>query len=199
MITTLIFDWGGVLTHDSHFNESTRRLSEYIGIDIETARSAFRHGIPNYEIGEWGLEQFWLNFCKQAGKEIRLDKFNEIFFSSILNNYDMLDLLQELKKKYKIVLLSNNYRELTNHILEKYSLADYFHELFFSDRLHMAKPHRKIYEHALEKINQKPENCIMIDDLAENLVEPKKMGMKTVQYKNISQLKKELRRFSVAF
>ena len=45
--------------------------------------------------------------------------------------------------------------------------------------------------------NASPEECILIDDRGLNLECAQEMGMNTVQYKNVAQLRDDLARFGV--
>jgi FMN phosphatase YigB (HAD superfamily) len=44
----------------------------------------------------------------------------------------------------------------------------------------------------LKKLNSKPNECIIIDDEESNLLPAKKLGIKTILFKNPKQLKEQL-------
>ena len=43
-----------------------------------------------------------------------------------------------------------------------------------------SKPNLAPYHHVLDKLNEKPENCIMVEDSLKNLKTAKNLGMTTV-------------------
>ena len=59
------------------------------------------------------------------------------------------------------------------------------------------KPNKEIFEFALNKIKLKPEECLFIDDRYNNIITAKKLGINTIQCKNLTQLKKDLLSFSI--
>jgi len=61
----------------------------------------------------------------------------------------------------------------------------------------MKKPHKKIYVYTLKKLGAKPHECIFIDNLKRNTDSAKKLGIKTIHFRNSKQLRKDLTRLSV--
>jgi len=54
-----------------------------------------------------------------------------------------------------------------------------------------------IYQMALRVMQRNADECIFVDDRAENIEGARKAGMQTIQFKNVAQLADELRSFSV--
>lgn len=51
----------------------------------------------------------------------------------------------------------------------------------------------------LKKINSKPEESLFIDDQEKNVFAARSTGMKGIIYKDIKQLKKELKKYFISF
>jgi putative hydrolase of the HAD superfamily len=77
-------------------------------------------------------------------------------------------------------------------------LRDYFEAFFSSCYLRLRKPGAEIYTKALKITQCEPSECILIDDRELNLECARELGMKTIQFKNVAQLRDELKRFGVA-
>jgi putative hydrolase of the HAD superfamily len=54
------------------------------------------------------------------------------------------------------------------------------------------KPEEQIYRLALEIAQREPEECILIDDRGLNLECAREIGMHTIQFKNVDQLRQDL-------
>ncbi len=105
------------------------------------------------------------------------------YWSDIFSfNYDVIALLPELKKHYKLYLLSN-----TNSIHKKYGYGNYeflkmFDKLFLSHEVGFIKPEKEIYR-AVEKVSGFPsEEHIFIDDIKEYVDAAKNIGWDGIQF-----------------
>lgn len=94
-----------------------------------------------------------------------------------------LELILNLKKKYRILLLSN-----TNIIHWKYvckhdfchdglTVDDHFDVKFLSFELHITKPDREIFEQMIEQSHIIPEDSLFIDDAPKNCEAAEKLGI----------------------
>ena len=66
------------------------------------------------------------------------------------------------------MLLSNSNELHWDPIWEQYRLGDYFDAVFASHQLHMAKPHREIYEYVAREAQIDAARTIYVDDLEKN-------------------------------
>ena len=55
-----------------------------------------------------------------------------------------------------------------------------------------AKPDLEIFNEIIKKLNVKAEECVYIDDLEKNIPPAIQLGMKTILFKDIKQMKKAL-------
>lgn len=182
MINTLIFDFGNVfidLDIENGFHESLKTLgisalSEDI-IDIN----------KRYEVGAISTDDF-INFY--AEKFPHLTKAELInLWNIILKDFPKyrLDFLKRLKSegKYKLILLSNTNELHINWIKENISFYEDFKNCFdafyLSHDINLRKPNADIFEFVLNTNNLNPENCIFIDDNADNVTTAKRLDIKT--------------------
>lgn len=63
--------------------------------------------------------------------------------------------------------------------------------MVFSNDVKELKPGFKIYKHLIEKYSLRPENCIFIDDSAKNTKAAESNKLNALQFKNITQIKKD--------
>jgi len=77
------------------------------------------------------------------------------------NTYEILDYL---KPKYPLYILTNGFRETQFKKMHNCQLDGYFKHVFTSETIGYNKPHLKIFQWAISSINAKKEDCIMIGD-----------------------------------
>jgi putative hydrolase of the HAD superfamily len=56
-------------------------------------------------------------------------------------------------------------------------MTQYFDSLVISSELGVLKPHKLMYQTALDNLNLKPEECIFLDDNIDNCIGAKKLGI----------------------
>ena len=115
------------------------------------------------------------------------------YWSDIFSfNDDVIALLPELKKNYKLYLVSN-----TNSIHKKYGYQDYkflklFDKLILSHEVKFIKPEEEIYRE-VEKVSGFPsEEHIFIDDVKEYVDAAKSIGWDGIQFVGYDDLIKNL-------
>lgn len=79
-------------------------------------------------------------------------------------------------------LLSNDVLEWSKFLTEYYQLNPYFKEKVVSGEVHMRKPDKNIFLHALEKLRCKPGECIFVDNSVKNLLVAEELGIQTILF-----------------
>lgn len=75
-----------------------------------------------------------------------------------------IEVLNYLKPKYKMYILSNGFEEVQYQKMDNSGLTPYFKGVILSDNVGVNKPHPKIFEHAILQANCHPEEVLMIGD-----------------------------------
>jgi putative hydrolase of the HAD superfamily len=133
-------------------------------------------------------DQYWALFRENKIDkfELRYGRFNASFKAFDYENLDLaktindayllmspyktkllegtLDLLDYLKDKYTLHIVTNGFPEVQHIKMSNSGLLPYFQELFISEEIGYNKPDKKIFEHIFGKLNTTAENCIMIGD-----------------------------------
>ncbi len=126
----------------------------------------------------------------EAGTEELDDIFLEHTFRE--KNNALFTMIGELKKKYKIGLLSN---VGTSWIRDEFLTPDeqqLFDSMVFSFEVGYTKPDLEIYKLTAGKLSTSTENCMFIDDAPINCEAAKSAGMQAIVYINLQQLKIDL-------
>lgn len=117
----------------------------------------------------------------------------DVFSGKIAKNTALLDYIRELKQNYKIGMISNI---ASNWIRDSFLTPEeqgLFDEMIFSYEVGMTKPDRRIFLLACERLRISPEEAVMIDDIESYCEAAHGTGMKAVTYRDLEQLKTELK------
>ncbi|MEI7578916.1 MAG: HAD family phosphatase [bacterium] len=198
-ITAIIFDIGGVI------QKSDRKASsKMVGLpevdysalfksDLDNNYSHLRKGIIN-------STQFIDNLyprVKQLNPDVTKSQVRESLDFLLPPEPEMLQFLQILKSRYQLAILSNSWPEfMQNAIRAKGTENDYLQYfepyIYLSYKIGKIKPNPDAYFHVLEQMQITPEQAIFIDNRPDNTAAARSLGLKTIDFQNIAQLKADL-------
>ncbi len=97
-------------------------------------------------------------------------------------------------KKYRIIALSNWDRESFEHLKKRFARQfSYFDDLVISGLIGTIKPNPAAFDYVMTCYGIRPDECIFIDDQAENIIAAKKFGIeRSIQFQSAGQLRDEL-------
>lgn len=96
-----------------------------------------------------------------------------------------VEILTQLKKKYKLAIISNVMSTTTvesvHEVLRKAELLDFFDEIIVSSEVGFNKPAEQIFTYALERLKVEPEEAIIVGNtISTDIFGGNRIGMKTV-------------------
>lgn len=95
----------------------------------------------------------------------------------------MLELLSKLKADgYKLYITSNLDEKHAGEMKDTV-IAPYFDAMLFSSHIRIRKPHAAFFETALTQFGVKAEECLFIDDLADNVAAAEACGIKSLLFR----------------
>ena len=93
------------------------------------------------------------------------------------------EILNYLKNKYNLHIITNGFEEVQNIKLETSNLLPFFQNIITSERVNVKKPDPKIFQYALDLSAVKAENAIMIgDDLPVDILGAKNIGIHQIYF-----------------
>jgi HAD superfamily hydrolase (TIGR01509 family) len=185
MLKALIFDCFGVIYPDT---------LAIVGRDFlklnDPRREELRYLREQSDRGLVEREEFW----NEAAKIMRTTRHElDLRLAKVKGaDWELLEYIKELKKKYKTALLSNVGRDFIERVFAPHSSQDYFDELVLSYEIGFLKPEPGAYETAAQRLGCKPAECLMIDDQERHCKGAVTTGMKALHYKDFDQFKHEL-------
>lgn len=198
-ISTLIFDFGGVIIN-LDLPLCISNLKAIGAVEVEKYLSNFGQSgfFLQWERGEINLPEFRNEIRKISIGEPSDEAIDEAWCSFLQDiPKERIDLLLALKKRYRLLLLSNSNplhievsaaREFKKYGLK---LHDIFDKCFISYEMGVTKPDQKIFEMLLADAGVKPEECLFLDDGKKNVDAANNLGINTylvTQGENLSFL-----------
>lgn len=186
-ISTLIFDFGGVIVNlDLPLCISNLKKIGVTGIEHYLSNFGQADFFLQWEKGEIGPEEF-RNKIRNISTLNPSDEEINAAWCSFLQDIpeSRVKLLVELRKKYRLLLLSNT-NPLHIHINAKdefgkygYSMQDLFDKCYLSYEMGVTKPNREIFEMLLQDSGLTAEECLFLDDGIKNTEAAHALGFKT--------------------
>jgi 2-haloacid dehalogenase len=112
----------------------------------------------------------------------------DYFTETVEEREGMRDLVKNLKRKYKVVLLSNQNSEAHAVFEKKFGLPELFDGQIVSGRVGVKKPDQKIFQVLQQSFNTRPQKITFIDDDASNVEAAKKAGIRGIKFVSLKQL-----------
>jgi putative hydrolase of the HAD superfamily len=176
-ITCVFLDIGGVLLTNGWDHHARKRAAT--NFKLEWAEMEDRHHLTfdTYEEGKLTLEEYLDRVVFYRKRPFTRAQFRRFMFAQSKPYPRMIELIRKLKAKYglKIVVVSNEGRELNSHRIRKFKLDGFADSFISSCFVHIRKPDADIFRLALD-IAQAParqvvyiENTPMFVQVAESL------------------------------
>ncbi|MBM3303799.1 MAG: HAD family phosphatase [Candidatus Aenigmarchaeota archaeon] len=192
MIKAVIFDHGGVLSVSGSLKEFGNVYAPKFGVKPDVFNTMMLEIWMEARVGRKDSKLFWTELARLLG--ITPQRLKRDFIRHSGFRRDVFEIARDLKKAgYKLGILSNQIEDWFETEREKRRLDRVFDAIVTSYGSGMVKPDAAIYREAVRRLGVKPGECIFVDDAEKNMPPARKMGMKTILFKNAQQLKKELK------
>ncbi len=123
-----------------------------------------------------------LNLNSEKSLEISY-KYIEVYSQGFHMIDGALEVLEEVKEKFPLGIITNGFAEVQKIKLEKTGLAKYFQSIVCSEDVGRMKPHPSIFDFAVKSLNSTAEESIYIgDNYLADIVGGRDFGMKTVYF-----------------
>lgn len=110
------------------------------------------------------------------------------FSSAHQRNDDLLAAIRRFRSDYKIGLLSNVGVHVIERLFTSIERSELFDAVVLSSDVSVVKPHPEMYELIAQKLAVPAKDCIMIDDIEDNVRGAEAVGMKAVQFFTTDQV-----------
>ena len=202
MITTVISDFGGVLT--TPLGNAFAAWSKESGVPLEDLGAAMakatedhdgQHPLFMLERGELTEREFLDRLHAAMPNNHDLEGMFDVWFGFLERNQEMIELMRDLKARgLRMALLTNNVREWEPRWRPMLPEIDEIFEVVVdSGFVGMRKPEHAIYELTLERLGGVPAaECLFVDDMELNCDAARELGMTAVQFHDTDQARREV-------
>jgi len=167
-ITTLFVDIGGVLLTNGWDRAMRQRAAERFGLDFDEMNERHTLTFDTYEVGKLSLDEYLdrVVFCQ--ARSFSREDFKTFMFEQSKPYPEMIKLVRDLKARHslKVVVVSNEGRELTTYRIRRFELGTFVDFFVASCFVHYRKPDADIYRIALDIAQVQPDQVVYIDDRA---------------------------------
>jgi HAD superfamily hydrolase (TIGR01509 family) len=101
-------------------------------------------------------------------------------------------LIEKLRTRHRVALLTNALTPFFRQIAAKYDLERLFEIILVSSEEGLAKPDPAFYRLMVEKLGVKAGDCLFIDDNPENLEAARSVGMGALLFEGADSARREL-------
>ncbi len=184
MIKAILFDMGGVVL-TGRLEDIIRKVSDNLGVELSAIQTPIKERERELLKGEIRLKELVEKIKKKSNLGLSINQIFDIWNNSYLEvmhiNNDLINIVDHLKKNYKLGLISN-LSDFHAEINKKRGFLSHFNPCILSCDVGMAKPDKNIFELALIRMKLKPFECIFVDDRNEHLTIASSMGFKTILF-----------------
>jgi putative hydrolase of the HAD superfamily len=176
-IKYLFVDIGGVLLTDGWSHESRKLAVKKFDLNPDEIENRHNQAFDTYELDKLNIEEYLNRVVFYEKRQFTHAQFRKFMFAQSKPYPKMIELVRRLKARYglKIVVVSNEARELNAYRIRKFKLNEFVDFFVSSCYVHLRKPDEDIFRLALDT-TQAParqvvyiENTAMFVEIAEGL------------------------------
>ena len=196
-VNWFLFDLGNTVIKLA-YERVIEKICRDASVNRDQLLEIFEEG-GGYRDMERGAATFW-DFHEfmstRAGYRGDIRTFRDIwsdFFDGTMPG--MEEVLRRVRARYRVAFLSNSNEVHAEVIPRKF--AELFQKddrFIFSYRFRVAKPDPEMFHRALEVVGARAPEVVLIDDLLENVLGARGVGMKAYQFRDSATLVDELTR-----
>lgn len=195
IIRGVILDYGEVICLRPA-ETKIQRLANEFSLDPAEFLVRYHKNRSGYDQGVTSAEDYWQDVAG-AGTQISASHLTQLrkWDVELWSELDpvMLAWIENLQRGgFKTALLSNMHADMATHVRQAFKWVARLDVPILSCELKIVKPSPEIYTRSLEKLGLAPQEALFIDDRIVNVEAAQKVGLKTVHFASVEQLRKDL-------
>src|SRR6266702_2440075 len=126
-ITTLFLDVGGVMLTNGWDRKARHRAAEKFNLNCDEMDERHHLTFDTYEEGKLSLDEYLNRVVVYEPRPFSRDEFKEFMFAQSRPYPVMIDFVCRIKERHglKVVVVSNEGRELTEHRVQAFKLGKF--------------------------------------------------------------------------
>lgn len=188
IINIIVIDLSGVFFSDGRKIAVKKIAEKYHWRKAEVDSVFYGPFSKNYRAGITEPRNHWPKI-KEQFKLNDVKEIRNLFFNFYWPKKTAIALVKKWRHQgFQVGFLSNAPKDRTEYLEKRYHFLRYFDFGLFSFQAKCLKPDQRIYKKFMQKFRLKPSQITFIDDRQDNLDAAKKLGIKTILFKNIRML-----------
>jgi putative hydrolase of the HAD superfamily len=165
-ITTLFLDIGGVLLTNGWDHQARKRAATNFKLDLAEMEERHALTFASHEEGKLTFEDYLGRVVFYKKRSFSRAQFRRFMFAQSKPYPEMIELVRRLKARYglKIVVVSNEARELNSHRIRKFKLDGFVDSFISSCFVHVRKPDADIFRLALDIVQAPARQVVYIEN-----------------------------------
>ncbi len=183
----MIFDFYGVIRSDEY--------QDWLTLHGYKRDTKIKNATSKLDKGLMSADEFFESLSKLSN--IPPEEIRQEFLAHASLNERLLSLILDLKKSYKIAILSNASSSHLRQVLNDAGINKLFDEVVVSSDIGYTKPSKEIFDHTLNKLGVKAEEALFVDDSPRFVEAAESMGIKGIVYTDLNSLISALKEMGI--
>ena len=181
-ITCLFVDIGGVLLTNGWDHLARQRAATHFDLELGDLEDRHHLTVDTYEEGKLTLDDYLGRVVFHQERPFTRAQFRSFMFAQSQPYPEMIALVAQLKLRYglKIVVVSNEGRELNEHRIRAFKLNELVDSFISSCFVHIRKPDADIFRLALDIAQVSAEQVVYLENTLMFVQIAEGMGMHSV-------------------
>ena len=120
--------------------------------------------------------------------EIILEEWNSL--ATI--DQEMVDLVSELSRTYRVALLTNSPSPFVRGVLAKFNLEAMFEKIIVSSEVKLAKPDPEIFRLSLDSLDVSADETLFVDDNPANVATAQNLGIRAIRFTSATDFRADI-------
>jgi putative hydrolase of the HAD superfamily len=193
-ITAIFTDIGGVLLTNGWDRGSRRKAVEYFKLDDEETEERHHLCLDTLEVGKITLDEYFERVVFYKRRSFTRDDFWKFMCNQSQPLPHMVTLMQQLKKKHrlKIVVISNEGRELAEYRIKQFKLDAFVDFFIISSFVHFRKPDADIFRISLDIAQVLPKQVVYLEDRPMFVQVARTLGIHGIRHLDFNSTREKL-------
>jgi putative hydrolase of the HAD superfamily len=186
-ITHLFTDLGGVLLTNGWDRGLRKLVASHFHVDPDEMDERHHLTYDTYEAGKISLSVYLRRVIFWEPREFTEEAVVDFMLAQARGFPEMIEMYKQLKAKngLKVVVVSNEGRELTADRIRRFNLKEFVDIFVVSSYVHFRKPDEDIFRIALDVAQAEPAEVVYVDDRQMFTEVACRLGMREVWHRDL--------------
>ncbi len=200
-IKYLFVDIGGVLLSDGWVHEFRKIAAKKFDLDPEEMEKRHNQAFDTYELGKLNIEEYLNEVVFYEKRSFTPAQFRRFMFAQSKPYPEMIELIRRLKAQYglKIIVVSNEARELNTYRIRKFKLNEFVDFFVSSCYVHLRKPDSDIFRLALDTAHASVRQVVYIENTPMFVKIAEGLGIRSILHTDYKSTYAKLSAFGLKF